>query len=418
MALLNWYAAAPLWTAVPAPVNTTERAEYTSLEQYATEELQVISIAKGRTPLLSTLMAIDKWLSGWTFNSLNLTTWTTKNFPTYTWYEKDERNDIYTVNGAITNVATTLVLTSTVWLYKGHLLRNITTNEQFRITSVTNATTVVIQRWVGSTAAAIANAAQLQLIWVASERAVATVGTLGTAAGAKSNYIQKFLTTFSETDFDKFSPKIGGSNMLVTENTIAHALELEKTALFGRAALSTDPVTWEPYGTMGWVLNYAWQGWSDDLSGTLTTKNLETALNNPLKYTKDGSFTKIVLCGSDAKAAISDLFQNRIQTNQIKDVNLKFDSLETNNGRCVFLNHPLLDTQSGYNWHIIVLDPSYIKAIYPTGKGEIDTKAVWGRTKLSIIKNQSNDFTTTATLSTYMTMQLANANSAGLFKVV
>ena len=251
MSTSTGYATTPLATAVSTATNTTERAEYTSLEAYDNSELDVIQVARGRTPLLSTLFSIGKGMAGGQFNTLNIAQGSTLNFPEYKWKEQDELNDIFVVNGTINSSATTLVLDSAVGLYKGHLLRNKTTNEHIRITSITDGTTVVIQRGVGTTSATtITDNDELQVIGVATTRGIASVGTVGIAAADKSNYIQKFLTTFQETDFDKFTPKAGGSQVLIAENTIRHGLDLEKAAIFGEKKSSTDPVTGEPYYTM------------------------------------------------------------------------------------------------------------------------------------------------------------------------
>jgi len=46
------------------------------------------------------------------------------------------------------------------------------------------------------------------------------------------------------------------------------------------------------------VIENCKRGWSNDISASLTRITLEEALTNPLKYTKDGSYKKIVLCGT------------------------------------------------------------------------------------------------------------------------
>jgi|GEM_PF-6723666 hypothetical protein len=78
------------------------------------------------------------------------------------------------------------------------------------------------------------------------------------------------------------------------------------------------------------MIENAKRGWTNDISGALSRTTLEEALQAPLKYTKDGSFKKIVICGSKVRSAIGTLFEDRLQTTQIKDIDLTFDSIKIN----------------------------------------------------------------------------------------
>jgi len=95
------------------------------------------------------------------------------NFPEFKFLEQNELQTVFTINGAIANVATTtLVFDSTAGLVAGNILRNIETNEQFRVSSVdVNGTDVVVQRAVGTVAAAaIADNAKFLVIGTAVEK--------------------------------------------------------------------------------------------------------------------------------------------------------------------------------------------------------------------------------------------------------
>lgn len=415
----GWYPASPETTNVPARKNTTQALAIDSFEVYNNQELEVISIAKGRTPFMHTLINLGRWLNGWNYKDMGFNEKMSTNFPEYKWKERDELNDLFKANGILLSTATTLITLSTAWLYKGLVLRNIVTNEQFRITSITNTTTMEIERWVGTVvAAAFAVWDGIQVIGSASEKGQASLASFYVANQDRSNYFQKFLTTFDQTDFDNLSYKVWGGEDIITEKTIQHALEIEKAALFGQKKASIDPVTWKPYYTMEWVIENCKRGWTNDISSSLTRTTLEEALTNPLKYTKDGSYKKIALCGTGVKSAISSLFEGRLNVTDITDVNLKFESLRINQGEFIFIEHPLLDASTGYDGVMFIIDPSFCKVVYPQGKDPIKSAWMNGKTRMVVNESVSTFANSEASLVTYLTMENSNSNAFAAIKVI
>ena len=59
----NGYPTTPESTNVPARVNATQAAAQSSFEEYNNSELEVISIAKGRTPFMHTLINLGRGLN-------------------------------------------------------------------------------------------------------------------------------------------------------------------------------------------------------------------------------------------------------------------------------------------------------------------------------------------------------------------
>lgn len=427
--MLNWFAlyaldsagypTTPESTNVPARANTTQDAAMTSFEEYNNAELEVISIAKGRTPFMHTLINLGRGLNGWNYKDFGFNEKVSTNFPEYKWKERDEANDIFEFNAIATSGATTVVLTSTAWLYAGLVIRNIVTNEQMRVVSITNATDIVVERWVGTVAAAaIAVGEGMQVVSSASTKGQASLSAFWVANQNRSNYFQKFLTTFSQDDFDNLAFKIKGWEDIIAEKTIQHALELEKAALFGQKKASTDPVTWKAYYTMEWVIENCKRGWTNDISASLTRITLEEALTNPLKYTKDGSYKKIVLCGTGVKSAISNLFDSRLQVTDIKDVDLRFESLRINQGEFIFVEHPLLDADTWYDGIMFVIDPSFCKVVYPEGKDMIKNAGMNGKTRFVMNDAVNNFANSEASLVTYMSMENSNSNAFAAIKVI
>jgi len=413
------YPASPQSTNVPARANATQAAAQTSFEEYNNSELEVISIAKGRTPFMHTLINLGRWLNGGNYKDMGFNEKTSTNFPTYKWKERDEANDIFQFNAIKTNADTSVTLVSTSGLYTGLLIRNIVTNEQMRIVSITSATVIVVERGVGTVAAAaIAVGQGMQVLGSASTRGQASLAAFWVANQDRFNYFQKFLTTFTQDDFDNLAYKIKGGEEIIAEKTIQHALEIEKAMLFGQKKASTDPVTGKAYHTMEWVIENCKRGWTNDISSSLTRITLEEALANPLKYTKDGSYKKIVLCGTGVKSAISNLFEGRLQTTQIKDVDLTFESLRINQGEFIFIEHPLLDAQTGYNGIMFIIDPSFCKVIYPEGKDVIKNAGMNGKTRFVMNDAVNNFANTEASLVTYATLEASNSNWFAAIKVI
>lgn len=413
------YPTTPESTNVPARTNVTKDAAQSSFEVYNNSELEVISIAKGRTPFLHTLINIGRGLNGGNYKDFGLNEKVSTNFPEYKWKERDEANDIFEFNAIATDSATTVVLVATAGLYSGLVMRNIVTNEQMRIVSITNATDIVVERGVGTVAAAaIAATEGIQVLSSASTKGQASLDAFFVANQSRSNFFQKFLTTFTQDDFDNFAYKIGGGEDIIAEKTIQHALEIEKASLFGQKKASVDPSTGKAYYTMEGVIENCKRGWTNDISSSLTRITLEEALMNPLKYTKDGSYKKIVLCGTGVKSAISALFEGRLQVTDIKDVDLRFESLRINQGEFIFIEHPLLDSQTGYDGVMFVIDPSFCKVVYPQGKDMIKNAGMNGKTRLVMNEAENTFANSEASLVTYMTMENSNSNAFAAIKVV
>jgi len=416
---VNGMPTTPMSTVVPARANTTQALSISSYEEYDNSELEVISIAKGRTPFLHTLTNLGRGLNGGNYKTMGVNEKTTSNFPEHKWKERDEFNDFFDVAADALVGATTLVFTSTAGLYAGLLLRNTTTNEQVRITSITNTTTIEVQRAVGTVAAVAVTAATDNFIVLssASEKGQASLNSFYVANQDRSNYFQKFLTTSSEEDFDILSNKIGGGEQVITEKSVQHALEIEKAMLFGQKSAGTDPTSWKAYYTMEGLIENAKRWWTNDISGALSRTTLEEALQTPLKYTKDGSYKKIAICGSKVRGAIGNLFENRLQTTQIKDIDLTFQSIKINQWEFIFIDHPMLDAASGYEDIMFVVDPSFLKVIYPTGTNPISNVGFNGKTRL--IVNQANKTFAYEEFSlvTYMTMENTNSNAFAAIKI-
>ena len=154
MAVTNGYPSGSESTTVPSPVSTSASAEITSLEAFDNTEMDIVDIsyANGKQKFLQTILALGRLRGEGEFKGQGLTEITSNNFPNIQWIEQDEEAKIYTLNGTMTNVATTMVLVSTTGILPGHIIRINETNENVRVSSVDSATSLTVVRGQGSIA--------------------------------------------------------------------------------------------------------------------------------------------------------------------------------------------------------------------------------------------------------------------------
>lgn len=368
---------------------------------------------------LGTLLAIDTQLAGGKFEDASLQSRITTNYPYHTFKEIDDISRVYTLNSAaITNgTVTTFVLTSTTGLQAGDLLRNTTTNERIRVSSITNGTTLEAARGFGTIAAsAMTNGATLIFEGNAMGTSTASRTGFGAAAVDRTNYFQKFVETCQITDADAMSNKVTTKFVedLMAERLAKHGRDLELAAVFGQKVTNgTDASGNSVYACEGALQTYL-RGWTGDISSGLNNEILERELSRPFYY---GGSTKIGLCGRRAKAKIRSLFETRINVETIEELNLKFSSIDMNAGRLILVDHPFMDADSGYDSYIIVVDPSQFKAIYPEGKG-LDNNKITGKTRFVYNQADSTFGLQKGDYVTYMSFENANSNAGGVFKVV
>lgn len=372
----------------------------------------------GSNSFLAVLLGIGRSLSGGNYDVQGVSEKTITNYPKHSFKEIDDILRTYTVNGAIANgVITTIVLDTTVGLQAGDLLRNTTTNERLRIASVTNATTIEATRGFGSIAgSAIADNAVVIFEGNAMGTSTASRTGFGVVAVDKDNYIQKFVETCQITDADSMSNKVTTQFVkdLMSERLVKHGKDLEYAAVFGqKVSVATDAAGNAVYATEG-ALQTALRGWTGDISAGLTDEILERELSRPFQY---GSSTKIGLCGRKAKAKIRSLFEGRLNVSNNETISLKFSQIDMNSGTLILVDHLLMDADSGYDSHIIIVDPTTFKVVYPSGT-DLEGNKITGKTQFIMNTAESTFGLQKGDYRTYLGFENSNANAMGVFKVV
>lgn len=428
MTVTNGYPAAPMSTTVAAPTSTTQQLAYDAMHIF-NEDVEVIEISKARTPALSTIKAIGRGLSGGEFGDVesSLTEELFTDYPEHKWKEQDMFKEEFTpgaTHAASTGV-TTIKFVTTSGLVAGNILRVVRTQEQVRVQSVTNATDVVVVRDIAGTS--LGTIIPTDVVVVLSTATVGgqiAVSAIGRGMVDKSNYYQKFLTTVTLNDEELLRLKLGGKNFmdnLMREKYMIHALEQEKQLVFGAKSTGVD-VDGKTFRTMEGIINFAQRGWTDNISSSLTRETLEAALAKPLKYTKNGNMKKIAFCGANVKPKLSSLFESRLQVSQINTIDLGFSSIKTGIGEYVFIEHPMLDSNSWYANSIVIVDLEYIKLCYPKStSGNLPWSGMAGfdgKTRFEINSTATDWANASGSIVTYMSLEASNSNSAGVITIL
>lgn len=398
---------------------TTIDARAESLLAIDYSEVDVVSTAQEWTPLYTTLSMPGRTAQpDGTYSEFGLGETFWKNWHKLYFKEIWENTRIFQLNGAILDwVTTTFVFDSTDWLVANAILNFKSTWEQVKVTSVTNATDAVVVRWFGTTAAwAIADNATCYFISTSLPSGVASTDAVTVAATEVDNEMQKIVTTVKQSDYVDFlyqnpnvENKIGG--YLKTQIN-EHGKRTELAMLLSQKKYDSTL----KQGTMEWVYELVKRsGNYDDLSGGITKANLVAALGKPFKYGNPQFRT--AFCGATALDKVALLVEDRLQVGSIENSKLNFKSLSLPGGESVrFVRHREMNTNTGLDGHMIILDPTQIKVVYQTGK-DLSGKALTGKTQVIPNTSVSTYAETTIDIVTRISLMNANAKAHSLVKL-
>lgn len=417
----NLYATGAVTSGTVAPASTSGESYYSTFRTFDTSTVNVFeveSLATG-SPFLTLMTKIGRSKDGsGTFKDLGISEELTSEYPQFKFLEIDQETDAWSCN-AVTAAGTagadsTFTVTSTAGLKVSHVIRNVRTNEQIRVTAVTSATQFTATRKMGdATNVATQVGDTFVLIATAVAHGVNKVSDTGAPGTLRENNIQKFMETITITDRDMLSNKFGGKEAFIKQRLHTGMynlrMQMERGALFGEKSAYNDIYTSE--GLVG----FARRGLVGDISSGLTTRTLEDTLGLTTEYMSPGNNTKVLLLSGKAKSAINSLYTGRIQRESIADIKEQVETIEIGTGKFMIMQHPLLDQQSGYNGYGLVVDPGYFKIMYPTGK-DLEMNGIDGRATFTIDPT-SDRFSMSGTYSAYAGFKNVHANSAALLKI-
>lgn len=287
-----------------------------------------------------------------------------------------------TINGAKLSTDTTLTVLDSSMLIPGMILQNSLTRENMIIDSVTNATTIVVTRAVGTiAAAAIADATKLYQVGTAFEEGSLRPTALNNTPVRITNLTQIFRNTWALTDTARTLQVIAGESTVAESRqdcAAFHAADIEKALFFGQKSSGTR--NGKPFRTMeglvaainntsyypsifGGVVNVTTAG------ATTTFAQLEAALDPVFNQNTDPKIAneRTLFVGGTALKVLTGIGrlsgQYQILQGQT-EYGLQFSSFKLSRGTFRLIEHPLFNTNSTWAKMAVAVDLSTFKLAY------------------------------------------------------
>lgn len=303
------------------------------------------------------------------------------------WTKTMEFSNI-TIDGEIAAGVTTVVVESTTGLLPNQVIRVpkafagtiFTAPELIRVLSITNATTLEVERgFADTTAGTIADAAVLPVVGNAFpegspkpvSRAIVPVRIL--------NNTQIFRNAWSQSGTLAAVRMIVG-NGAVQENkddcAAFHSTDIETAAFFSRISNSIDPATNQPIHTMDGIEALIEKHAPQNLKEAGATTNytqLEDLLDPVFDQKTDrmNGNKRTIFCGSGALKVINNIGrlsgEYQIQHGQT-DFGLAFSTFTTTRGKFELVEHPLFNTNDEWKKMAVVMDLTSFDFAYLEGR--------------------------------------------------
>lgn len=277
--------------------------------------------------------------------------------------------------------ATTFTVVSTANILPGMIFRADSTGENIIVNSVTNGTTIVVARGVGTVAAAaIANSIKLYQVGNAYEEASDRPTAQQVQPVRITNLTQIFRNSWLISDTVRATQVIAGdSNIAESRQDCAgfHAADIEKALFFGQKSSGTR--NGQPFRTMDGMLSivgnltyyppsYAAANVTA-LGSTTNYTQLEAALDPVFNQTTDPKIAneRVLFVGGQAKRVLNNI--GRLNgTYQLVNGNtsygLQFSTFQTARGTFRMVEHPLFNTNASWSKMGVAVDLSSFKVAY------------------------------------------------------
>lgn len=253
--------------------------------------------------------------------------------------------------------ATTLTVNAYTDIVPGDLLLNERTGEVILVTATPTATTLTVQRAVGTTAAAAINAADvLRTVGNAFEEGSVRPSAVAIIAARYVNNTQIFRNSWAVTKTAAAIPQIAGSGYVSESKqdcAALHAMAIEKALFFGQKFMGTR--NGQPFHTMEGIIarvNAAASGNITTLGATTNWTQFEAALDKTLETVTDpkGGNIRTMFVGGTARRVIHNIARlnstYQITTNET-GWGLQIDTIRTPRGTFEMIEHPLFNAYGG-----------------------------------------------------------------------
>lgn len=282
------------------------------------------------------------------------------------------------LNGAILAADTTFTVDTTADILPNMIIRPQTTGENILVKTVISSTQILVQRAVGTVAAAdIADDVNLYCVGNAHEEGSVRPVNQFIIPARVTNYTQIFRNSWQLTGTALASDLIAGDGTVAENRQDCmhfHAADIEKALFFGQKFLGT--LNNNPFHTMHGlipsIVTYA-SGNVTTLGGTTNWTQLEAAVNPVWNQNTDPKFgaNRVMFVGGDALRVINSIARLN-GTYQLVDgqtnFGLQFSTLKMPRGTLRLIEHPLFNTNADWIKMGVVVDMSNIKLVYLRGR--------------------------------------------------
>ncbi len=290
-----------------------------------------------------------------------------------------------TVNGALSNSATTFTVLDTSNIIAGMVFQVDSTKENVLVNTVPTGTTITVTRNFGNNInTGIADTIKLWMVGNAYEEASLRPTSLIINPTRITNYTQIFRNTWTISGTLAAEQVIAGDgNVAEAKNDCAmfHAVDIEKALLFGQKILTTKNS--QPIHTMDGVINIVLANAAGNittLGSTTTYTQLEAALDPVFNQVTDptGKPERIFFVGGAMRRVLHQIFRaNGTYFIQGKETNygLQYDSFKIPRGDFNIVEHPLLNAygqSSTWGKMAIALDLASFSMAYLQGRKTVN----------------------------------------------
>jgi hypothetical protein len=263
-----------------------------------------------------------------------------------------------TLNGAIADgVTTAFTVVATTDIVPGDLLQVDSTGEIVLVTAVPSATSLTVQRGVGTVAAAaIADDVTLRTIGNAFEEGSVRPNAVAIIAERYVNNTQIFRNSWAVTKTAAAIPQIAGAGYVSESKqdcAALHAMAIEKALFFGQKFMGTR--NGQPFHTMEGIIPRVEDAASGNivtLGATTNWTQLEAALDPTLQTVTDpkGGNIRTMFVGGTARRVIHNIARlnstYQITTSETS-WGLQLDTIRTPRGTFEMIEHPLFNAYGG-----------------------------------------------------------------------
>ena len=278
--------------------------------------------------------------------------------------------------------ATTLTVGSTTGMLAGMVLHNTRTRENMLVSSVTNATQMVVVRAFGRVAAAALNAAD-NIIQVGSAYAEGSnrPAAKQLATTYVANYTQIFRNAWGLTDTARASvAEMGYSNIAESRKDCAmfHSIDIESAILYGQPKMDTSGA--QPLHATQGIIDAIYQyapGNVNAAGGTTNYDQLIALVEEAWTYSTDAANPKMRM-GLVDQTAMKVMHQigrlsGLVEIMQSETAfGMQFTKFKFYKGEINLVEHPLMNgLQTAATGNMLVLDLPALKLAYMDGRDTI-----------------------------------------------